>query len=64
MTPCAGWVGRNVTSDVVSENGDPNNLSAMTARFNAPVCPGKTLRVEFWHDGAFRAKRRTGCGRQ
>lgn len=39
--------------------GDPARLSAIAARFSAPVFPGETIRVEMWRDGAavsFRAR--------
>jgi acyl dehydratase len=38
---------------------DPARLTAMKARFSAPVFPGETIRTEMWRDGAvlsFRAR--------
>ena len=38
---------------------DPGRISALSARFSAPVFPGETIRTEIWRDGgvvSFRAR--------
>ena len=37
-------------------DNDPARMTAMEARFSAPVFPGETIRTEMWSDGSFRAR--------